>query len=242
MNATKLLRLIGRKPYTHLFFDLDRTLWDFEGNAKQTLSDLYQEFELFNHFKTFEEFRSIFEVHNDRLWEEYRHGRIAKDMLRKLRFDLTLKSVKVKNEHLANLLDTRYISDSPQKTRLMPNAVELLEYLKQRGYRMLIITNGFNEVQWIKLKVCGLEQYFDKMLTSENVGHQKPDPRIFNHALKEAGCRASRALMIGDDFAVDIAGAKDAGIDQVYYNPNGLKATISPTYEVADLIELKRIL
>lgn len=233
---------LGGKPYTHIFFDLDRTLWDFEGNARVTLSDLYQEFELFRHFKTFDEFHEIFQKHNERLWAEYRHGRVAKDTLRKMRFSLTLKSAKVKDEVLAQTLDVRYIADSPTKTSLMPNTMEVMEYLRKRGYRMLIITNGFNEVQWIKLKACGLEQYFDLMLTSENVGHQKPDVRIFEQALREAGCKPSRALMVGDDFEVDIVGARNAGIDQVFYTPQGDEGSFTPTYQIRDLIELKRLL
>jgi putative hydrolase of the HAD superfamily len=242
MNCKTIIRMLGGKPYTHLFFDLDRTLWDFEANARVTLSDLYHEFELYSHFKSFDEFCKTFQTHNERLWAEYRHGRVAKETLRKLRFTLTLKSAKVKNDALASTLDMRYIADSPTKTTLIPNAIELMEYLKQRGYRMLIITNGFNEVQWIKIRACGLEQYFDQMLTSENVGHQKPDVRIFEKALAEAGCKPGKALMVGDDFEVDIAGARNAGIDQVFFNPNGLDRSFKPTYEIRDLMELKAVL
>jgi len=242
MNWKPIIRKLGVKPYTHIFFDLDRTLWDFEGNARVTLSDLYQEFELYRHFKTFNEFHETFQKHNERLWAEYRHGRVEKETLRKLRFLLTLKSVKVKDDELAKTLDRRYIADSPTKTTLMPNAIEVMEYLRKCGYRMLIITNGFNEVQWIKIKACGLEQYFDLMLTSENVGHQKPDVRIFQQALKEAGCKPGRALMVGDDFEVDIVGARDAGIDQVFFNPKASACSFTPTYEIRDLIDLKRIL
>ncbi len=242
MNLKPIIRKLGGKPYSHIFFDLDRTLWDFEGNARVTLSDLYQEFELFRHFRTFDEFHATFQKHNERLWAEYRHGRVAKDTLRKMRFSLTLKSAKVKDEVLAQTLDVRYIADSPTKTSLMPNTMEVMEYLRKRGYRMLIITNGFNEVQWIKLKACGLEQYFDLMLTSENVGHQKPDVRIFEQALREAGCKPSRALMVGDDFEVDIVGARNAGIDQVFYTPQGDEGSFAPTYQIRDLIELKWLL
>lgn len=243
MKWKPILRWVGAKPYRHIFFDLDRTLWDFEANARITLSDLFHEFGLDSHFASFEEFSQIYHRHNERLWAEYRNGRIEKESLRKLRFVLTLKSVKLKDEALAQQLDERYISDSPTKTALMPHTFEILEYLRERGYPMTIITNGFNEVQWIKLKACGLEPYFERMLTSENVGYQKPDPRVFERALQEAGCTPAQAIMVGDDFEVDIAGARRAGIHQLFYNPQQQgNLPFRPTYTVADLIEIKRIL
>lgn len=242
MNWKYLVKIFGGRPYDYIFFDLDRTLWDFESNARITLSDLYQEFELAKFFTSFDDFHETFQMHNERLWAEYRHGRIGKEMLRKKRFMLTLRSAKVKDDSLAETLDRRYIADSPTKTSLLPNTMEVMEYLSLKGYPMLIITNGFNEVQWVKLKACGLERYFSMMLTSENVGHQKPDVRIFQKALAEAGCRASRALMVGDDFNVDMVGARNAGIDQVFFNPKGQHVAFSPTYEIKDLIELKRFL
>lgn len=242
MAIKSFIRLLGLRPYKHIFFDLDRTLWDFEGNARITLNDLYTEFNLDQHFESFDEFSRIYHAHNERLWAEYRHGRVEKEVLRKLRFVLTLKSVKVKNDVLAHTLDHRYIADSPTKTSLMPNTLEIMAYLQKRGYPMTIITNGFNEVQWVKLKACGLEPYFAQMLTSENVGFQKPDSRIFEHALRIAACKPTDALMVGDDFEVDIAGARNAGIDQVFYNPNRMASQFKPSFEITDLIELKRIL
>lgn len=242
MKWKSIIRMLGAKPYTHLFFDLDRTLWDFESNAERTLSDLFFEFHLDQHFPSFEVFHATYRQHNERLWAEYRNGRIEKAMLRSLRFRLTLKSVKVKDDALASTLDARYIADSPTKTALMPNAIEVMDYLQQRGYRMSIITNGFNEVQWVKLKACGLEKYFDTMLTSENVGFQKPDVRVFEHALQVACCKPSQVLMVGDDFGVDIVGARNAGIDQVFYNPINAGKKFDPTHEIRDLAELKSIL
>lgn len=242
MKLKSIIRRLGGKPYRHIFFDLDRTLWDFETNAQQTLSDLYHEFNLNNHYESFDAFREIFRAHNERLWAEYRHGRVEKNTLRKLRFQLTLKAGKIKDDELAVLLDTRYIADSPTKTTLMPNTVEVLEYLKSRGYTMSLITNGFNEVQWVKIRACDLEKYFTSMLTSENAGYQKPDVRVFEKALADVGCKPSQALMVGDDFEVDIVGAKNAGIDQVFYNPFVSGCTFKATHEIADLIELKKIL
>lgn len=242
MNWKKFLRKLGAKPYSYIFFDLDRTLWDFETNAQKTLSELFYEYKLDHHFDSFEHFHDVFRTHNERLWAEYRNGRVEKETLRKLRFILTLKAAKIKDDELANLLDVRYIADSPTKTALMPHTIEMLDYLKSRGYRMAIITNGFNEVQWVKIKACGLEAYFEEMHTSENVGYQKPDVKVFEHALKVAGCSPSRALMVGDDFGVDIVGARNAGVDQVFFNPTNDAKLFKPTYEITDLLEIKKLL
>ena len=234
--------MINNKKYKHIFFDLDMTLWDFETNAREAYHEIYQKFELQKRgINNIEEFISNYFVHNDRLWDLYRKGEIEKEILRSLRFELTLKDFGIDDKKLSEDIGLDYITISPQKTNLFPNAYEILDYLHPK-YPMSIITNGFEEVQFTKLKNSKLDKYFDIVITSEEAGCKKPEPGIFEFALKRAGAKPEESLMIGDDPEVDVKGAENAGIDGVFFNPKKLNLNGSIRYQIADLIELKTIL
>jgi putative hydrolase of the HAD superfamily len=107
---------------------------------------------------------------------------------------------------------------------------------------MFIITNGFTHVQKLKVKHAGLEGYFERMFTSDNVGAHKPNRSMFAYCIQSVNARKSESLMIGDNLKVDILGAKNFGIDQVYYNPGKLSHSENVTFEIEHLLELKNIL
>jgi putative hydrolase of the HAD superfamily len=227
--------------YKHLFFDLDRTLWDMERNAQETLTELYYRYNLPGRgIKTAEEFVSHYDRYNDLLWDRYRRKLINKATLRALRFKQTLAHFGVHDEKLAQQFDHDYITEAPQKRNLIPGATELLDALKD-VFQLHIITNGFPEVQQHKIENSGLEKYFSVIVTSEACGYTKPDPRIFKYALKKAGAKANESLMIGDDLHVDIVGAREAGWDQVYFNPSGGSHDEEVKYEVRKLNEIHNL-
>ncbi|MFA8450621.1 MAG: YjjG family noncanonical pyrimidine nucleotidase [Bacteroidales bacterium] len=228
--------------YSDIFFDLDRTLWDFESNAIETFKDLYKKHKLEEKGITdFLDFVKVYKEHNEFLWAQYREGNIKKEVLRSKRFSLTLKDYKIYDEILANEMGDDYIDISPTKTKLFPNCIEILDYLSDK-YNLHIITNGFEEVQYNKLINCGLFKYFDKIITSEKIGVKKPNPQIFIHATEEANTSIEESIMIGDDFDIDIEGAQSVNMDQVYFNPFSDLETRKATYEISDLIELKKYL
>ena len=230
------------KKYRHIFFDLDRTLWDFERNAHEAYREIYDKHRLETLGVTsFDAFTQSYLRHNEVLWDQYREGKIEKEYLRSRRFEVTLLDFNIEDPALAERIGMDYITISPQKTNLFPNAIEVLEYLFQM-YPLHIITNGFEEVQFTKLKNSRLDQYFKQVITSEAAGHKKPDRRIFEYALQQIGADAADCLMIGDDYEVDIIGATDAGIDAVYFNPKRLAHNGKLLHEIADLIELRNIL
>jgi len=231
--------MIQNKNYKHIFFDLDMTLWDFETNAREAYEEIYQKFELEKlGIHDLDVFLKTYFVHNDRLWEQYRNGHIEKEILRTLRFELTLKDFGINNSKLSEAIGLDYITISPQKTNLFPNVYEILDFLYPK-YPMSIITNGFEEVQFTKLKNSRLDVYFQNVITSEEAGCKKPDAGIFNFALDKAGVPAAESLMIGDDPEVDIKGAEAAGIDGIFFNPKKLNVNGSVKYQINDLIELK---
>jgi len=230
------------KKYRHLFFDLDRTLWDFEANSEETLRELYSNHHLQRRgIPTFESFKNTYRAINKALWQQYKYNEISKQHLRVERFKRTLKYFTINDITLAEKLGEEYISISPTKTRLFPNVHETLQYLAT-DYIMHILTNGFNEVQFVKLEKSGLRKYFDTVITSENAGSKKPDQEIFRYALEQTAARKTESLVIGDDPESDIQGAADAGIDQVFVNYINISNGMNPTYEVTDLSSLRDFL
>jgi len=230
------------KRYKHLFFDLDRTLWDFDSSALHTFERLFETYKLYDFgIADLDIFYQTYNEHNDKLWTEYRNGNLQKEVLRDLRFRETLKAFDIDNEKLVRQLSHDYLYFSPRTVYLFPHTIEVLEFLK-KDYKLYLITNGFEEVQHIKINEAGIAGFFEKMITSEAAGVKKPDPLIFSYAMQQCNTLKAESLMIGDDLPVDILGAQAFGMDQVFFNPQKQQHAESPTYEITSLIELKDIL
>ena len=203
----------------HVFFDLDRTLWDFDENSKVALKQIFSELNLKSIFETFERFYNAYAAQNARLWSLYSDGKLTKEVLRYERFNATLNQFNIDNLTLAKEMGGMYVALSPFQKRLFPGAIQCLDELKAIGFRLHIITNGFEEVQFIKLKNCGIANYFDVVVCSEAVGKNKPSRAIFQYAMEQAGCKAQDSIMIGDDFRADVSGALNSGIKAIHFDP-----------------------
>jgi len=233
--------MIMKKIYQSVFFDLDNTLWDFNNNSREAFRIMYEKYRLGERGIPFERFVHTYHRHNDDLWEAYRNDKTDKETLRWKRFYLTLEELSIQNMELARRLDHDYIEISKTMTGLVAGALEILNYLQPR-YRLFLLTNGFNEVQFAKIRISGLEKYFEKTITSEMAGVLKPNKGFFEYALRETRCISENALMIGDNAETDINGAAAAGIDTVLFNPSGIIHQSHPTWEIRNLLELKDIL
>ncbi|MBN2747074.1 MAG: YjjG family noncanonical pyrimidine nucleotidase [Bacteroidales bacterium] len=224
----------------HLFFDLDRTLWDFETNSVDTFKDIFQLFNLQQlGVQDFEQALETYRSINDHLWDEYREGIISKDFLNVERFHQTLLSFKINNRQLAYDIAQRYIRISPTKTALFEGTHEILSYLKKGNYNLHIITNGFPEVQHVKLQYSDLRKYFTALIISEEVGWKKPSPEIFRKALEMAEATVDESVMIGDDPIVDIQGATDIGMEAIFVNHHQEPFCDFCKYQVNHLLHLK---
>jgi putative hydrolase of the HAD superfamily len=229
------------KTYKHLFFDLDRTLWDFEANSLITLQEIFDERKLKERgVSSFEDFLTFYKKYNHHLWDLYKLGEIKKDFLSVERFYGTLKNFEISDEELAINIAKDYVTLSPTKTKLFPDTINVLKKLSEK-YHLHIITNGFSEVQFIKLKKSNLDIYFKQIITSEMVGVQKPNAKVFEFSLNKAGAKPTDSVMIGDDQAVDIIGAREFGIDQVFVDFNREQLICSPTWHVHQLKDLLKI-
>ncbi|HSU29506.1 MAG TPA: YjjG family noncanonical pyrimidine nucleotidase [Chitinophagaceae bacterium] len=225
-----------------MFFDLDHTLWDFEANARATLATLYTDLGLEKRgIDDFELFHKNYLAHNEKLWERYRNGLIRQEELRVKRMRLALLDFKIADDVLAAEMSTRFLELLPTRTILFPHTKEILQYLKTKEYLLHLVTNGFEKTQHSKLRYSGLDVFFSEVITSEGSNSLKPDKGIFEYAMNLTGATTSNSIMIGDSIEVDIQGAMNAGLDQVFINHLNIKPAINPTYTVYSLKELERI-
>ncbi len=226
------------KNIKHIFFDLDHTLWDFEENSKKTYQQLFAENNI--NLKL-----DVFLTHyipvNHQYWKLYREERVSKEKLRYGRlkdvFDALHYSI---SDELIHKLATDYIINLPNYNQLFDGSIELLEYLFPK-YKLHIITNGFKEIQQTKLENAGIAKYFDNVITSENVGVKKPNPKVFHFALEKTKAKTYESIMIGDNLEADIYGAKNVGMKAVFFNPVKQNAPKN-IKEINHLLEIRDIL
>ncbi|MEM7108983.1 MAG: YjjG family noncanonical pyrimidine nucleotidase [Bacteroidota bacterium] len=230
------------RKYSTVFFDLDHTLWDYDKNSRETLTELYHDYG-FNDRKnvSLEDFLASFHKVNQKLWANYNKGHINREDIRNQRFKKIFKTFSIRHDPLALEMSDEYIKRCPTKTNLMPHALTILDYLSP-SYTLCLLTNGFNDVQSTKLTSSGLEVYFAYVITSESSGHRKPSKEIFQYSLSVAGATPENSIMIGDNLNADIYGARQAEMDQVYFNPLKIAHNQSVTHEIDCLSQLSQIL
>lgn len=228
--------------YKNLFFDLDDTLWAFSYNARDTFEEMYRKYEYARYFRSFQHFYELYERRNVELWAEYADGKVTKDELNRQRFLYPLEAVGEGDAALAKAFSEDFFAVIPTKSRLMPHAREVLEYLVSK-YNLYILSNGFQELQCHKMRSAGIDHYFKKVVLSDDIGVLKPWPEIFHFAMSATQSELRDSLMIGDSWNNDITGARGVGMHQVYYNVTGrLEFPFKPTYQITDLKELLQLL
>lgn len=229
-------------PYKNLFFDLDDTLWAFSLNARDTYEEMYRKYGYERFFDSFEHYYSLYTHRNLELWTEYANGEVTKEELNRQRYLYPLEMVGAGDAALAKAYETDALSTIPTKSKLMPHAREVLDYLSGR-YNLYILSNGFQELQYHKMRSSGIDKYFKKIVLSDDIGILKPWPEIFYFALSATQSELHESLMIGDSWENDIAGAAGVGMHQVFYNVSGREVLpFQPTYQITDLKELMDLL
>ncbi|MEZ5173981.1 MAG: YjjG family noncanonical pyrimidine nucleotidase [Bacteroidia bacterium] len=226
------------KEAVHLFFDLDRTIWDYENNSRETLEDLWEFYVKPRSEISVESFIAIFREENTRLWDLFTSNKIDKDFLRRERFYRSIQKAAIDDRELGLKMEDHYLDHTPSKKQLLPGAIETLEVLSMQ-FRLHIITNGFEDVQHFKLKNCGIDHYFEEVITSDGAGSRKPNPDIFEFALNKSGATKDESVMIGDDPEIDIGGAIKAGWPHtILVNTMRVQNSFACSAEVDSLPEL----
>ncbi len=237
-------RKMKPNPIKHIFFDLDNTIWDFIKNSKITLSNLYDVIEIEEkHNVAFQEWYEKYYDLNEQLWAEYRDNKISKEELKESRFKNSFNSVGIDDQSILDLFEAEYLNNLPKHNFLCDGAKDLLHYLKTSNkYTLHIITNGFKDVSLKKIKNSGINDYFDVVVSAEDVKTRKPFPEIFDHALSLANAKKEESIIIGDDFIADIQGGLNYGIQAIYYNTSGDNINKDNFIEINHLKEVKKYL
>ncbi len=222
---------------THLFFDLDHTLWDFEKNSDKTFEFLFKKHQI---PCDLEKFLYYYRNLNLSYWERYRKNEISKDLLEIELLKETFNKINISiSDTLIHTLAKEYILHLPDYNYLFEGAIEILTYLQDK-YHLHLITNGFHKVQHEKIKNSNLEPFFEQIITSEDIGVKKPDPAIFDFALKKANATKKESVMIGDNWEADVMGALQFGMKAIYFNPENKLVGESIT-SISHLLELKKL-
>ncbi|MGB2116283.1 MAG: YjjG family noncanonical pyrimidine nucleotidase [Flavobacteriaceae bacterium] len=227
-----------RNRIKHVFFDLDHTLWDFDKNSDLAFIKIFKDLTIDIEIS---EFLKVYKPINTIYWNKYRNDEVSKSKLRYGRLKDTFDSLNYDITDLEiNKISEVYIESLADHNYLLPNSKSILDYLFSK-YKLHIITNGFEEVQLQKIVSSNIQSYFSKIITSESVGVKKPNPIIFNEALKRANALACESIMIGDNIEADINGALESGFSAILFNYH----KINPPKEITtidNLIELKVLL
>ena len=228
-----------KAPILDVFFDLDHTLWDFEKNSALTFEKILQKNQIpVNHLEFVKQYSPI----NYRYWDLFRDDKISQNEMRfgRLRDTFEILNLKVEQEILEILAD-EYIHFLPDNNHVFDGTFELLDYLQPK-YNLHIITNGFHDLQNHKMKNSNLSPYFKTITNSESAGVKKPNPIIYEFALRQANANRETSIMIGDCIHADVLGAMNCGIDAILFNEVPQIVANKSIRQVNHLLDLKKYL
>lgn len=232
------------KHYTDLFLDFDDTLYDTHGNANIALRETFAALQLDRYFDHPETFYDAYWMTNIDLWTRYSKGEITRDYLIVERFRRPLSQGQGLNptKELCLEASDMFLDYCSSKPGLVDGARETVDYLHSKGYRLHICSNGFHEIQYKKIRACGMADDFTTIILSENAGANKPSAQFFDYAFQKTGAPRDTTLMIGDNYNTDITGARNAGIDTVFFNRFPDYPPPGPAdYIITSLLQLKHI-
>jgi len=226
-----------------VLFDMDDTLFDHDHATVCATAAIHTEEGAFGCW-TPDELRRRHSLMLELIHEDVLAGRLQIDEARRERFRRLLAEAGATGPTLdrAAGLAVRYRAEYELGWRPVTGAVPLLEALKARGAIVGIVTNNVKSEQTIKLNRCGLAPYVDALVTSEETGIQKPDPRIFEVALGQLGLAAGETAMVGDVWRTDIAGAQAAGLRPVWFNWRGLPEVDAAVVQVSALEPVEAVM
>lgn len=233
------------KRYKAIFLDWDDTIGDWTNAEHLALRDIYTTYHLDHLYASFDDYLAAYKLYNLELWGKYGRGEITKSYLHFERFYRPLliqdepELCGLRKDELAHRIGDEFLRLTNTYFRLMPDADRVVRYLASK-YPLTIVSNGFKEVQYYKFEHSGLSDCLTHTLVSDEIGINKPQPEIFRIALERNGVKADEAIMIGDSYSSDIAGAKAAGIDQIWLH--GGETSETATFIVPRLTDIMNIL
>lgn len=229
---------------TTVFIDIDDTLWWFSRNSELALATTFRLMGCDKWCNDYDEFHDHYEHFNHELWQQYNHGLVEKEVLEVRRFEQALEASRYccdDIDELAEAMNSFYLDQLVKHDELVPGAVELLQYLHDKGYEINTISNGFKGIQERKLEAGEMNRYITHIVLSEDCGITKPRRGIYDYAMRLCGASPDTIVMIGDDPTTDIPGAHNAGWRTIYLNMRDEPCPISD-HTVSSLLEIKKLL
>lgn len=226
--------------YKYLLWDIDGTVLNFEAAEYQAIKALFKKHNL---GVCTDEMIKDYSVINKRYWQALERGEMTKPQILVGRFREFFESINV-DASVAEVFNADYQVTLGDYVVFEEGALEVLKSLKGK-YRLSAVTNGTKIAQTKKLKTSGLDQIFDAVYISEDIGIEKPNKEYFDRVIEGEGIRdLSEAIIIGDSLTSDILGGNNAGIDTCWYNPSGAENTkgVTVNYEISTLKEFMDIL
>lgn len=206
------------KKNTFVFFDLDNTLIDHSHSEFEALKATFTE--IFGTSDGFDEFRHVYHTINLRLWEAYSHSRVSKDDVKYGRFEESVGQL-TKDTVVIDNFSALYYENYARFWKPVPGAEEAIHFVKNSGYRVGILSNGFVELQYLKIEKMGWKDLFETVVLSEDAGVQKPYSGIFRFAETKTGQQSHQHLYIGDSIEADVKGAVAAGWKAAFFDFTG---------------------
>lgn len=203
----------------HIFFDLDNTLWDHRKNARLAIQHIFNREKIGERFSLdFNEFHREYFTINENLWAQIRDGEIDKEYLRKHRFYDSFLFFEIDDAELSQGFENSFLKEILNYNELVEGTIELLEYLNAKHYTLHVLSNGFQEVTYTKCLLSGINRFFETVTSADEINIRKPQPEIFEYALKKASATATGSIIIGDDWIADIEGGLAFGMDAIFFD------------------------
>ena len=223
-----------------VFFDVDNTLICFKKSGFIAVKTTFEK----NGIDFKEEYMPVFFHTNESLWHLVEKGDLSREEMYKIRFTKVIEALGIKTTADTYKMEKDFRDALFNIAEPVDGAKELLEYLSKK-YRLCIASNSIYEQQENRLKIAGLYQYFDKIFVSEKVGYSKPQKEFFDGCFNQLnGEKPEETAMIGDSLTADMKGAKEYGINAIWYNHMGVNSPDIKVYDykVNSLLEIKKIL
>lgn len=220
--------------YYCLLLDSDDTILDFTTAQRRTVQQTLEHFE----FPSDEAAQNLFLDVEVKIWEEFNQGKIKKEKLLTERFNRFFRLIGREGDPRA--MNEYYLAVLAHHPEPVPGADVFLKAVSEVA-TLAVLTNGLEGVQIPRIRMSGLGRYLDDVLISEKVGIAKPNPKLFDLALKRLGVENKRrVLVVGDSLTADIQGGNAAGLDTCWINLTGQpnETQIQPTYTVTSLEEI----
>ena len=223
--------------YKYLLIDCDDTILDFGKSERVAIAIIMNKYGVAPTSDTIEEYVKL----NEGYWQKFEKGEITKERLLELRFieffqkhGINVNGKRINREYLDTLTYNVFIIDGIE---------DVLKYLKDKGYKLYIITNGVKKTQVARWNQTNLMQYFDGAFISEDIGYFKPQKEYFEYVVNSIGdYDLSKYLVIGDSISSDIMGGINYNIDVAWFNPKRKKSKIKVDYQFNNLNDYYKFL